>query len=87
MFGQGIVLELMCKVRDRAAFVARGDVEEFHKAGRKTLYAQARIQKQRTEIGGGHQVLELLRRGPARSGLHHQDVGARGDRVGPLDVQ
>src|SRR5262245_31448210 len=59
---QTVVFELMRKVGNGPALVSRGNAEQLGRPFGESLYAQARVEKQRAEIGCSHQVLQIAMR-------------------------
>ena len=49
----------MGEVGDRAAFIARRDIEQFRDARRKAIDAHLRIEEQDSNVGRRHQILDV----------------------------
>ena len=67
-----IVLQLVRKIGDRAAFVGLGDAEQLGDAFGEALDAQAGVEKKRGEIGCRNQVLQIAVRARDRFQLQLQ---------------
>ncbi len=57
--GQIVVVELMGEIGDRPALVARRDIEEIGNVGREQLDAKRGVEEEGSDIGRGHQVLQV----------------------------
>lgn len=54
-----MIVELMRDIRKRASDVVRNEVEQLANAGSKALNAELPVQKNRADLGRGHQVLQV----------------------------
>ena len=57
--GQTVVIELVGEIGDRPALVTRRDIEEIGDVGREQLDAKRGVEEEGSDIGRGHQVLQV----------------------------